>query len=376
MQQWVREKLKQIDELYPSERLEASKARWRAMWEGRTPTDRYPFQFGSIGFNYYNESFSKEDGLRAYLDEIINRGFVQDDFIPAFFPGCHQGTIPAMLGAKEIVVGYDHSNERILFKPEDIDNLPEPSILPGTSGWRWLEMQRYYVEECEGVLPVHVCDMQGPVDVAAQLFGYDNLFLCAYDDEDRYNALMRKVCDAYCILWEAQAKALGNLFIGTHLFGWNWVPPSNGASLSADSMAMVSGNFFEEFYSPHLATVAERLGKLSVHSCGNFTAVIPTLGALPFVHAVNASQLSLEEILEAGWPRKKMVILMENIADAECVFARAKSEGLSVDVTYNGLWPTDSGGNQIPPHEWDSALREKIICRADEVTQAARIGDS
>ena len=78
------------------------------------------------------------------------------------------------------------------------------------------------------------------------------LFLCAYDDESRFNKLMDITAEAFCILWDAQAKLLGDSFIGTHLFGWSWVPEGSGASMSVDSMAMISGDFFMEFYVPHI----------------------------------------------------------------------------------------------------------------------------
>ncbi|MDR1438635.1 MAG: hypothetical protein LBJ10_01040 [Clostridiales bacterium] len=371
MKNWVREKLKIIGELYPGERIAASKRRIAGMWAGRAPADRYPYTFDTLGFNYYNEVFSKEDGLRAYLDEFIARGAVGDDFIPAFFPGCRQGTIPGMFGAKEIVVGRDHTNERILSRPEDIDSLPYPSIAAGASASGYLEMERYYLEECEGALPVHVCDMQGPMDAAAQLWGYDNLFLCAYDDEKRFHRLLGLCTEAYCILWEAQRDLLGGNFVCTHLFGSSWAPLGNGATLSADSMAMVSEDFFAEYFQPHLEAAASRLGMLSVHSCGDFGAVAGALGRLGCVHAVNASQMTAGELLGAGWDRGKMIIQMEHIDNAAGVFALARENGLRMDATFVGLWPAAPGGGNAPAQSWTPAQAELVAKRALEVGRAA-----
>jgi hypothetical protein len=116
MKDSVKEKLKIIDGLYPADRVERSKDRWRRMWRGDKPLDRYPFVFVPLTFNYYDDVFTKEEGLKAYLNEFIIREKIFDDFIPAFFPGCKQGTIPNMFGSTELVAGKDHSCEKIIFE--------------------------------------------------------------------------------------------------------------------------------------------------------------------------------------------------------------------------------------------------------------------
>ena len=53
--------------------------------------------------------------------------------------------------------------------------------------------------------------MQGPVDVCGQLWGYDNLFVCAYEQPEQYGKLMSKVSDAFIM----SPPALSLLRIGT-----------------------------------------------------------------------------------------------------------------------------------------------------------------
>lgn len=373
MKSWVKEKLDILSELYPEERISKSKERWRRMWNGEKPLDRYPVLFQPAGFNYYNAVYSKEEGLRSYLDEFICRGFVQDDFIPSFFPGCRQATMPGMLGAKEIILGEDYTCERIIRNPEDVDRIPEPSIKKGMTAWEWLEMQRYYIEECEGKIPVHVCDMQGPADVCGQLWGYENLFISAYEDEERYDRLMDKATRAFIMLWEAQEKLLGDHFVGTHLYGWDWVPPNNGATLSADSMVMVSPDYFEEYYSKYLEQIASRIGPLAVHSCGNFKQVVPVLAGMDYVKAVNASQMSVQELLDAGWDPQKVIICFENAANADKLFGMVKEKNLSVDVSFDGVWPCDSNGVGIDPENWTDEHRREVTEKAKRVLEAAEI---
>lgn len=371
MKDWIKEKLKIIDTLYPKERLEKSKERWRRLWEGEAPLDRYPFVYMPVSFNYYNAVYSKEEGIRRYLDEFIYRGFVDDDFIPAFFPGCRQGTIPGMFGAREIILGQDYSCERIIHDLEDVDKLPEPSIRPGTPAWDWLEMQRYYLDECEAQIPIHVCDMQGPMDVCGQLWGYDNLLLSVFDDEEYYHKIMELATQAYIMLWEAQKELLGDSFIGTHLYGWDWIPSKGGATLSADSMVMVSADFFNSYYVAYLEKIAQRFGRLSIHSCGNFKQVVPALAALDCVSAVNASQMSVSELLAAGWNPQKVIINIEDAESAEEVFSLAREQGLRLDVTFGGLWPGDDKGTTIPPEEWSAEHKKAIKEKSERILKAA-----
>jgi hypothetical protein len=193
MQPWIRDKLDRIDELFPAARLAASRERLTRLWRGEPPLDRQPFVFYPFTLDYYDDVLPQEARLRAILDEIIFRGRLDDDFIPAFFPGCRQSTIPNMFGAAEIVSGRDYSSAKLLNRVEDIAALPVPSLAPGTVAHEWLEMARYVRDETEGRLPIHVADMQGPPDVCGKLWGYEDFLACAYEDPDAFRSLIGKV---------------------------------------------------------------------------------------------------------------------------------------------------------------------------------------
>jgi hypothetical protein len=373
MKDWVKEKLKIIDELYPADRVERSKDRWRRMWRGEKPLDRYPFVFVPLTFNYYDDVFTKEEGLKAYLNEFIIRGKINDDFIPAFFPGCKQGTIPNMFGSKELVTGKDHSCEKIIFDYKDIDKLPEPSVGTGTIAYEWLKMQEYYLQETEGKIPVHVADTQGPMDVCGQLWGYDNVFIAPYEEPEYYHKLMSKVKDAFIMFWEKQKELLGEHFVGTHLFGWDWVPEDAGASLSADSMSMMSPAFFEDYYRQYIEEIGNTFGGLSVHSCGDFSAVVKSLCSIPCVKAVNAGQMSVDKLLEAGLDTNKVVISFEGVDYIEKVFELVRIHKLRPNMTLCGIWPTKDGklinSEFWTKTEWDHIKRieSRVIEEASKI---------
>jgi hypothetical protein len=372
MKDWIKCKLDRIDELFPSERLQKSKERWTDVWNGKKPKDRYPFLTGFPSFNPYNDNHPPEERLKAYLDACIHLGHGNDDFIPSIFPGCNQATIPCMFGAEPVRVGLKTSCRRLIHDAADVDRLPEPALLPGTPAHDWIVMERYLLEETQGRIPIHVCDMQGPVDVCGQLWGYDNLFVCAYEQPEQYNKLMTKVSDAFILFWKEQMKLLGDAFVGTHLFGWNWLPPGMGASLSADSMVMVSPSFFNEFFTPYLARISAEFGGLAVHSCGNYAAVMKELCKVPGLRAINASQMSIQEILAAGFDKSKVIIAMEGKEKAPDVFKLIKQYGLNADVSFIDVWPA-SDGTAIPVEEWTSEVRYAFQNTEEMLLKAADI---
>lgn len=339
MKNWVKEKLKVIDDLYPQERLAASKARWGKIWNGQKGGDRLPFVYSPLSFNYYNDNHSPEERLRTSLDEFILRGKFNDDFIPSFFPGCKQSTIPSMFGAPEIRQGDEFICEQIIFEAKDIDELPEPSVSPGTVARQWLAMQSYLLEETEGTVPVHVTDMQGPVDVGAQMWGYDNLLLAPYTEPEYYHKFMKLITRAYIMFWDAQKKLLGDNFLGTHLFGWSWVPPGNGATLSADSLVMVSDDYYKQFFKPYFLEIGRRYNGITVHSCGDFSATIESLSNTEYVKAVNAGQMNINQLLQAGINPECVIIAICITEDIAKTVELIKNSNLRVDLTISDFWP-------------------------------------
>jgi hypothetical protein len=367
MKKWVEEKLHIIDDLYPDERIERSKRRLRKLWAGEMPDDRYPFLYAPLQLNYYDQVHLPEERLRLSLDEHIARGRIEDDFIPSLFPGCRQGTIPSMFGAKEMVVDGSYSSARLIHGLKDIDALPEPSIGPGTVAHEWLEMQRYFLEETEGRLPVNVVDMQGPVEVCAKLWGYDDFFLAAYSEPGHCHRLMDKLTDAFILFWEAQQKLLGSHFVGTHLWGWNWVPENSGATLSSDGVVMVSPDFYDEFYNPSTIRIGEHFGGVTIHSCGNFSVALKNMIAPRCVRGIHAGQMNLRDIVKAGLTRNVVCTAGSSMKDIEADFLAAKANCVLSNLTIGNFWPENS------PGQWTEAQWRDIQYLHEQVVEWASV---
>lgn len=356
----TRRKLDLIDDLFPPERLEASKNRYGAL-KGNGKADRLPFILNNLGFDYYDDVMPKETRLQRMLDETIAHGHTKDDFIPQFFPGCRQATIPNMFGATEIIqsnsAGCQEYGvcEKLLGPDDDPADLPEPRILPGSIAAEWLEMQEYVLEETEGRLPVSVIDMQGPMDVAGQLWGYDNLFIDAMSGGDRSRTLLTKCTDAFIMLWQKQLDLLGDAFVGTHLWGWSWVEngDGHGATASMDSMAMISADFFLEHTRAHLVRISDAFGGLTLHSCGTFGAVVPGINDIPGIQGINATQMSTQQLLDAGVRHDLFLVLWRGYDRLDEEYAFIRSNDLKVEMTVGGVWPEGPRSvDQFSEEDW------------------------
>lgn len=375
MQQWITDGLARTAELFPPERLQRSKARVTAVWRREPLPDRYPFTYWPVRFGYYDACQEPEARLRQLFSEFETQGQLQSDFIPQFFGGCRQSTIPNMFGAKEVVVDGDYTCEKLIQEAADIAKLPAPEIRPGSVAQGWLDMNRWCREETAGRLPISVVDMQGPVDAAAQLWSYDGLFMLAYEDPDLFHHFLGKVTDAYIMLWRAQRELAGELFVGTHLFAHNWVPPDFGATVSADSLVMISAAFFEEFYTPHLQKIADAFGGLCIHSCGNYAGAVPALYRTPCIQGVNWSQMTVPQLIEAGADSSRVLVgVGGDVKDAAATYALLRQHRISADLILGGMpWPTDATGQIKPVAAWSRGERDALLAAEATAMAAAQV---
>ena len=348
MKSWVKEKLKIVEELFPEDRLNKSKNRWTQLWSGDIKKlDRYPFVYSPLTMNCYDIVETPEDRLLHSFEEFINRGRITDDFIPTFFPGCSTATIPNMFGAPEVFVEGNANVEEMIHGVDEIRNLPDPKL--GAVAQRWLEMQKYFLEETEGRIPIHVADMQGPVDVCGKIWNYQDLFLSAYDHPENFHRLMTKASDAFLMLWQAQTELLGKHLQPTHLFGWSWTPLEDITTASCDSIVMVSPDFFEEFYRPHLERIASHFKNgLVLHSCGDLSAHVKTLLDLNFIRGINAGQLKVKEFAAAGGYGSKPFMCAADRDELPEIFDIIRDKHLRVDITIRCDWYPSSDPRNSP----------------------------
>jgi hypothetical protein len=200
--------------------------------------------------------------------------------------------------------------------------------------------------------------MQGPADVCGKLLGYENMLLGAYTSPDLFHELMRTVTDVFVMVWEAQRELLGDLFVPTHLNALSWVPNDRRASVSVDSLDMIGPDFYDEYFRPHLVNLGERLGALTVHSCGDPTPVLPKLLDTPHVAGVNAAQRTLAEVVDAGVGSDCVIVASTPLGRLAEDIALIRERQLRVDLKIGGIWPKSDDGEVLPPDAWGPEIQE------------------
>ena len=368
----IQRRLDEIYELYTPERIEKSKQRFLALEKGELPKDRYPFCLEFPYFNGYNINHPPRERITAYLEAYRFQGLFDDDTIPYIFPGLNNATIPSMFGAEEIRCGMETTSGKLIRTIQDIYKLPQPSIQKGSAAERWIEAEQYLLEKTRGRIPITVCDMQGPFDACAQIWSYDEMFVAAYEEAEAFHEIISKLTDAFILLWNRQKEILGDVFMGTHLFSQGWVPKNCGAAVSADSLVMVSPDFYNEFYKPYLERIYRELGDLTIHSCGDFRHVVKKLCQTQGVKAINASQLTAQELYKAGVDSKIQLLLAISFDQLEEEMQFIKEHSLNVELCVYGVMPFGAEKAENP-QSWTEEDIKTIQERVEIIQELMRV---
>ncbi|MBI2941548.1 MAG: hypothetical protein HYY04_14030 [Chloroflexi bacterium] len=306
----------EIERLYPPERLAASKARWRAVWERRLPADRLPFVFISspaIGRLHHvkkvTPATSFEQMLESQLQTIIDRADFDDDYIPSLFPGVRQGTIPSAYGAEEVFNGDHFWIRPIVADPVDVFDLPPVDLSrQGIAAWQ-LEMIRFFRSKTGGRLPIQMADMQGPVDLANNFFGTEALLLAMHTHPDAVHHLLDRVTDDFITFMHLMDEAAAGTLVTIHCLPTCWIPRGWGVGASEDLLAVLSPRLYPRFARPYNERIARIFDGVVLHSCGSFEHNLAELARTEGLIGVNfsASETSLVAVAEAVGDRATLL---------------------------------------------------------------------
>ncbi len=293
--------LDDIARLYPSERIEPSRRRLRAVWYGNEKPDRLPFVFTGLppedsapaAASVENTEPAPppvdDEVLRSQLEAIIARAQLADDYIPSLFPGIRQGLLTTAYGAREVVTGGHTWVEPILRDPADVDALPRPDFSREGVASEFLETIRYWRAATGGRIPIQMPDMQGPLDLANNLWGTEGLLLAMQEAPAAVHKLLGRMTDDYIRYMRLVREAAEGDWVPMHCMPVVWLPPSQGVALSEDLLAIVSPRLYREFGVPYNQHIAEAFGGVVVHSCGSVEHNLPALSATPGLLGLNVS---------------------------------------------------------------------------------------
>lgn len=267
-----------IRRLYPEKRLARNRRRLDAIWDLRQPEDRIPFVFKNpphvpaIREDFFFEAgYDEETSLRYQLDVMESRAFIEDDYVPSLFPGLRQGAIPTAFGCVEVLEGDHFWCKPMMRDANDVYRLPKPAFEKVGGTKLFLERIKYFRKETGGRLPIHVCDMQGPLDVAAAIWGCQDFLVALYDHPDEVHFLLNLVTESVIEFVAMQMEAAEGDIVPMRCWAVVWMPPAKGISISEDLLSVLPPELYREFGIPYHERIARKFGGVFIHSCGNFS---------------------------------------------------------------------------------------------------------
>ncbi len=246
---------------------------------------------------------SAEKYLAAQLEEIEGQLAFRGDFVPALSPALGVVGIPSSFGCEVVWWEKDFPSVKPIRNddPRRILDLEKPRADAGELK-RVLDHTRYFLEATGGRLPIRMGDIQGPLDSAALVFGHTEFFEAMRTHPDEAVRLMDLVTEVSIDFVKAQrrlVKEAGAAFVPS-LFQ-PWLPDGSGVSISNDAAVMISPAMHDRFCLPFLNRLSEEFGGIYIHSCGNWSHLVPSLAKVRGLRGLEfgASETPFEAAAEA-----------------------------------------------------------------------------
>jgi hypothetical protein len=130
---------------------------------------------------------------------------------------------------------------------------------------RLFAMADYYLEKLGPEVPIGICDIQSPFDIAALIWDKEELFVALHTEPDAVLRLVEK-CDIFLRTFIDTFKRRYPSVNLCHC-PTAWAPPESGLWLSEDEVGSMSPTMFEKFCLPVLTGLSEHFGGIYMHCC-------------------------------------------------------------------------------------------------------------
>jgi uroporphyrinogen-III decarboxylase len=175
----------------------------------------------------------------------------------------------------------------------------------------FLERMRYFVEETDYMIPVSCLDMNGPMAVAMDIIGSEQLLLGMYEYPDEIKYLLNFVMDNIMLVTEACIEAAGGMDnITCTDFCDIWFPEGRKGHVSDDVSAMYKPEMFKEFSIPVNNRIYGKYGPGLLHNCGPNPCVEYYLEHTPNINGVDlAYNCSRDDLPKFRKPFKRKGVI-------------------------------------------------------------------
>jgi hypothetical protein len=207
----------------------------------------------------------QEDGFLKHLSQV------DDDTVPYFMPWFGTGVIASSFGCKvKDATGFGDDPgivSKCIEKVTDIAKLKIPN--PYKDGLMPMVLKFIDYARNNSDLPVGLTDMNSPLCTAAQMCGYDKLFIWMYEEPEAVHELFDIIAETFITWVKVQKQHIGEPLDRSNGLQGVWSPKGVGVWVSDDDLVSISPDLYEKFIVPVNSKVFEPFGGGSVHFCGN-----------------------------------------------------------------------------------------------------------
>lgn len=134
-------------------------------------------------------------------------------------------------------------------------------------------------------VPLGVCDIQSPFDIAALIWHKQHMYLAMLDTPEAVKTLVDK-CATLLKSYLAEYRLAVGDCSSAHCPN-TWGPPDLGCWLSEDEAGAMNAAMFEEFCVPVLADLSDTFGGLFVHCCATADHQYENFKKIPRLRGLN-----------------------------------------------------------------------------------------
>ncbi|OPX24326.1 MAG: hypothetical protein B1H04_02325 [Planctomycetales bacterium 4484_123] len=266
-------------ELLDAHRIELAKRRQGDMfaWRG---SDYVPMVFAvevealaDLGDFDWAEQFAQPAAsLYMQMKGVVQAAASGSDYVPTVRADTGVINGPSILGApyatpahtKPVCTGHVPKEQLAEFQvPQDVSHL---GVMPTMVEHTQHHLSALRQAGLGDLVGLRHCDTQGPLDIAAQARGHDELFLDMYADPAFVHELMDK-CVAIYHRMNLLCKSLAGEPIDRGYANEYWMD-SGSVRLCDDSGILISAEQFETFCEPYVRRAFEPFGGGWLHYCG------------------------------------------------------------------------------------------------------------
>jgi len=253
---------------YEEQRVVETKRFLRRLWAGE-PVDRPAYQIGVPGPELPTEGH--EELLAAQLAGNEAHSQVQDDWVPTLWP--HYAGVAVFataFGAQAVQTkeggGTVWARPIIITDdPAQAARIRRPGVTDGALG-KVLDFVSFAEARTAGRYTFRICDMQGPLDIAGQLWSETYMLPAMRSHPQVIHQLLEHITTLMIEFVRAFQASCAH-FTGMHC-PHVWMPPECGVGLSEDLAPLLSPRDYAEFSLPYVQRIADELGGVHLHCCG------------------------------------------------------------------------------------------------------------